>query len=115
MSIVYRLVGVVLALAALVFGGWYIGSLRADLETARTEAETAQKALKRTQATLALRERQRAATARAQAKAAASLEAATKSNPTWAESQTPQEVQDALCAHLACASPDGVRNADDSP
>ena len=112
MSIAYRLAALALTLAALVLGGWYIGHLRAELHSAQEATRTAQAALKKTQATLAYREKLRAATARESASAQASLRAAAASNPTWANTQVPQEVQDALCAHLDClAAPGGLRDS----
>lgn len=112
MSIAYRLGGLIAVLLGLVLSGWYIGHLRAELHTAQEAAKTAQEALKKTQATLAYREKLRATTARETASAQASLRAVSASNPTWAQAPVPQEVQDALCAHLDCgARPDGVRES----
>lgn len=116
MSIAYRLGALILVLGLLLGGSAYIVHLRSELAQAEQAAKTAQEALKRTQATLAYREKLRAATARRGASARASLAAAAASNPTWASAPVPQEVQDALCAHLSCASPDGLRSGptDDS-
>lgn len=112
MPILYRLGCLVVGLSVLCAGGWYIGSLRADLKDAREATRTAQAALKRTQATLTLREKQRVATARETASAQASLASASSKNTAWAEAPVPPEVQDALCAHLDCgARPDGLRHA----
>lgn len=118
MSIAYRLGALILALSAFVGGCAYIVHLRSELAQAEQAAKTAQEALKRTQATLAYREKLRATTARLEASARASLAAAAASNPDWASAPVPQEVQDALCAHLDCASrPDRVRDSisNDSP
>ncbi len=118
MSIAYRLAGLILALTCMVLCGVYIGHLRVELQAAQEATKMAQAALKKTQATLTLREKQRAASARESASARASLNAATASNQPWAQTPVPQEVQDALCAHLDCsAGPDGLRNPipNDSP
>lgn len=117
MSHAYRLAALAVTLLALALGGWYIGHLRSELSEARAQAKTAQAALKKTQATLALREKLRTATAREGASARASLAAAAASNPTWATAPVPQEVQDALCAYLDCVGPNGLRSApaSDSP
>ena len=113
MPVLYRLVALISVLLGLVLCGTYIGHLHNEASTARAEARTAQEALKRTQATLAHRERLRAATAREAASARASLAATAASNPTWANTPVPQEVQDALCAHLDCrAAPGGLRDSD---
>jgi hypothetical protein len=118
MQIAYRLASALAGLILMVGGCLYIGHLRAEIGTAREEAKSAQEAMKKAQATLAYREKLRAASARAEASARASLSAAAASNPAWAEAPVPQEVQDALCAHLDCAGrPDGVREpaSNDSP
>lgn len=118
MSLAYRLGALILTGLALAAGVAYTLHIRAELVQARQEAKTAQEALKRTQATLAYREKLRAATARQEASARASLAAAAASNPAWANTPVPKEVQDALCAHLACADgPDGLRDSTskDSP
>ncbi len=118
MPVLYRIGALITALGLLVGGCLYIGHLRSEVRTARQEATKAQEALKRTQATLAYREKLRASSARAEASARASLAAAAASNPTWAAAPVPQEVQDALCAHLDCAGrPDRVRDSasNDSP
>ena len=116
MPVLYRLVALIAVLLGLVLCGAYIGHLHNQTRQARAEARTAQEALKRTQATLAHREKLRAATGRATASARASLQAAEAAHPDWASTPVPKEVQDALCAHLNCAGPDGLRSTpNDSP
>lgn len=100
----YRLAGVALVVLALLGQCAYIVHLRAERTEAVQAARSAQAALSRTQATLARREVQRAASAREAASARASLAEATNKNQAWANSPVPQEVQDALCAHLDCAA-----------
>lgn len=76
-----------------------------EVKAARLEATTAQEALKVTQATLALRETARVATASAGASATRSLQHSfTAPVPhTWALTPVPKEVQNALCATVACS------------
>jgi len=113
MPVLYRIIAVAAVLGALLGSGAYIMHLRGELTTQREATRMAQEALKRTQATLALREKQRAASAQEAATVRASLGAALMSNRAWAEAPVPQEVQDELCKRIRCAGaiPDGVRSS----
>lgn len=110
MSLLYKALAVGLALLALVGGVRYTLHLRDKVQVLEVRAEQAEKALKRTQATWAKREKDRAATARLVASTVASTEAALAAAPEWADAPVPKEVQDALCATLRCAGPDGVQH-----
>ena len=87
---------VAMLLAAVGFLGWDYHRARTELAQAQEAVKTAQAALKRLQATSALRGNLRAATARETASRAAALEAAAASAPEWRDTPVPQEVQDAL-------------------
>jgi len=117
--------GLIALLVALVVavGGYaavnYVFTLRTALVQATKDAKTAQDALKKVQATLALRESKRLAAEASARSANASLQSVLQQNRAWAEQPVPQEVTDDLCKTLRC-SPDpgaatGVRNPDDSP
>ncbi len=74
---------------------------------AEERARTAQVALAQVQATLAHRERLRRSTARREALAGHALSAAIASTPKaqeWASQPVPEEIQDALRAHLPGAA-----------
>jgi hypothetical protein len=96
MPTAYRLAAVALLIA--IFGtlGWDYARQREKMAVAQEQVKTAQVALKRLQATTALRERSRATTARAAASATASLNTALAAEPAWAEQPVPKEVQDAI-------------------
>lgn len=116
MTLPWKLLGAFLAVLALVAGVRYTLYLRDEVQTLEVRAERAENALQRTQATLARRERQRAATARLAASVQASVQAATLAHPEWAQTETPKEVQDAVCRAVPCVRPDGLReHANDSP
>lgn len=116
MTLPWKLLGALLTLLALLGGVRYMLHLRDKVQVLEVRAEKAEKALQRTQATLARREKDRAATARLVASTAASTEAAMATAPEWSATQTPLEVQDALCGTLRCAGPDRLRdNANDRP
>lgn len=111
MPIMYRIIAVVVLLGALLGSGLHIVKLQGELTKQKQATKTAQEALKRTQATLAIREKQRAASAQEAASARASLGAVLMLNRAWAEAPVPQGVQDELCKRIRCAGgiPDGVR------
>lgn len=73
--------------------------------------KTAQAELKRTNATLTLRNAQKAASDRKAASASKALETALEAHAAWGSTNTPTEVKDALCAVLDCGTgaPHGVR------
>jgi hypothetical protein len=116
------LLGALLAVVA-VLGAYaavdYVVTLRTALVQATADAKTAKDALKKTQATLALREAKRVAAEASARSARDSLAAVLLKNNTWATAPVPQEVQDDLCKTLRCApgdSADSVRDtSDDRP
>lgn len=110
MNLPWRLLGALVAVLALVAGVRYTLHLRDKVQVLEVRADTAEKALKRTQATLSKREKDRAATARAVASAQASVQGALAAEPAWAATEVPKEVQDAVCAAVRCAGPDGLRD-----
>ena len=93
---------VALTVLGLVLLGAYTQHLRASLDEAQEAARTAQEALKRTQATLAYRDRLRAQERASRAASEAAVQAALASAPDWAGTETPKEVQDAVCGTLDC-------------
>lgn len=116
MTLLYKLLGAFLVVLALVAGVRYTLHLRDKVQVLEVRAEQAEKALKRTQATLTRREKDRAATDRLVASAQRSLDAGLTKAPSWAAEEVPKEVQDALCATVRCAGPDGLRdNTNDRP
>lgn len=108
MTLPWKLLGAVLALLALLGGVRYTLYLRDTVQTLEERAERAENAMKRTQATLARRERDRAATDRIVASAQASVQAAVVQSPEWARTETPKEVQIAVCGVVRCVGSDST-------
>lgn len=99
----------VLAVAGL---GAYTQRLVKQVAVQTEAAEKAQKDLKAVQATLTLRNQQKAVSDRKAASASKALQKALEARKEWAATTTPPEVQDALCSVLHCTDgiPDGVRS-----
>ncbi len=114
MTLPWKVLAAFLAVLALLGGVRYTLYLRDTVQTLEGRAEKAENALKRTQATLARRERDRAATARLAASVQASVQAAVQAHPEWASTETPKEVQDAVCRAVPCVRPGGLRERPDA-
>lgn len=100
----------VAALLVLLLGtGYYLKATLKDLGAAEAVAEKAQAELKHERDTLDKRAELKRTTARKTAAASKSVKEAVQKEPEWAETETPKEVQDALCAVLRCSGTDGVR------
>lgn len=108
MTIPWKLLAAFLAVLALLGGVRYTLYLRDTVQTLEERAEKAENTLKRTQATLARRERDRAATDRIVASAQASVQAAVVQSPEWARTETPKEVQIAVCGVVRCVGSDST-------
>lgn len=110
MPILYKLLALLVALGALVGLLKYAEHEHERADVATAALEDAKEMIRRTQATLTLREDLRATTALKSASARVSLQhaAATPAAAPWAAATVPMEVQNALCAHVRCAGADGL-------
>lgn len=108
------LIVLVLVLSALSFGlsRAYLQAV-AKTRQAQEATQQAQGTLKAVQASTVAREAVRASRAREGALAGQSVQAATRSTPEavqWSQTETPKEIQNALCAVVRCADAERVQH-----